>query len=146
MSVACTKCGAVYTTENTCESIFYEFLALEFTDPDYYGRVHFLTVACYMIQHEGYSDEYYAWIQNTLRNYLEEGHTIQMILKDAAQSSGRTVGIRRSADAHPLPKISWSMTIADVAEQMNSAESYSELIEQLGRITLQEMGPIVGSK
>ncbi|WP_375295592.1 DUF5946 family protein, partial [Paenibacillus doosanensis] len=33
MSEICAKCGAVYTGENTCESIFGELLALEFTDP-----------------------------------------------------------------------------------------------------------------
>jgi hypothetical protein len=142
VSETCTKCGAVHTGEKTCESIFGEFLALEFTNPDY-GRVHFLTVACYMVQHEGYSDELYVWVQTALRNYLEEGHNTEMIRQDAAQGPGRTKGIRRLADAQPLPKVAWSMTIADVAAQMHDAESYCKLIEQWGRITLQEMGPLV---
>lgn len=145
MSDICAKCSAVLPEGKTCESIFNEFLALEFTDPGY-GRVHFLTVACYMVQHEGYSDEAYAWIRSALRNYLEEGHTTKMILQDAAQGPGRTKGVRRPADALPLPKVAWSMTIADVAEQMLDAESYGQLIEQWGRITLKEMGPLVLKK
>lgn len=32
-----------------------------------------------------------------------------------------------------LPKVAWSMTIADVAAQMHDAESYCKLIEQWGR-------------
>lgn len=142
MSETCTKCGAVHTGEKTCESIFGEFLALEFTDSGY-GRVHFLTVACYMVQHEAYSDEMYVWVQTALRKYLEECHTIEMIRQDAAQGPGRTKGIRRPVDAPPLPKVAWSMTIADVAVQMHDAESYCKLIEQWGRSTLQEMGPLV---
>ncbi|WP_240419403.1 DUF5946 family protein [Paenibacillus periandrae] len=142
MSETCTKCGAVHTGEKTCESIFSEFLALEFTDPGY-GRVHFLTVACYMIQHVGYSDELYVWMQAALRKYLEEGHTTEMIRQDAVQGPGSTKGIRRLADAPPLPKVAWSMTIADVAAQMHDAESYCKHIEQWGRTTLQEMGPLV---
>ncbi|RAV11726.1 DUF5946 family protein [Paenibacillus contaminans] len=142
MSETCTKCGAVHTDENTCESIFGEFMALEFTDPGY-GRVHFLTVACYMVQHGGYSDELYVWVQNALRKYLDEGHTTEMIRQDAAQGPGRAKGIRRQADAPPLPKVAWSMTIADVAAKIRDAESYCKLIEQWGHTTLKEMGPLV---
>lgn len=142
MSETCTKCGTVHTGEKTCESIFGEFMALEFTDPAY-GRVHFLTVACYMVQHEGYSDELYVWVQTALRKYLEEGQNTEMIRQDAAQGPGRTKGIRRPADAKSLPKVAWSMTIVDVAAQMQDAESYCKLIERWGHTTLQEMGPLV---
>jgi len=145
MSETCAKCGAALPEEKTCESIYGEFLALEFTDPGY-GRVHFLTVACYMVQHEGYSDEAYVWMQSALRNYLEEGVTTELIRQDAAQGPGRTKGIRRRADAPPLPKMAWSMTIADVAAQMVDAESYCKLIEQWGHFTLKEMGPLVWRK
>lgn len=137
----CAKCGAVLPGGKTCESIFGEFMALEFTDPGY-GRVHFLTVACYMVQHGGYSDEAYVWMQSALRNYLEDGHTSELIRQHAAQGPGRTKGIRRPADARPLPKVDWSMTISDVAAQMHDAESYCKLIEQWGRTTLKEMGQL----
>ncbi|WP_010275793.1 DUF5946 family protein [Paenibacillus senegalensis] len=142
MSEACPLCGAVSTEGKTCEEIYHEFLALEFTDPDY-GRVHFLTVACYMIQHEGYSDESYVWVESALRKYLQEGWPISMIREDAARGPGRDKGVRRPADAPHLPKIAWSMTIADVAAQMHDAESYCRLIEQWGHAALKEMGPLV---
>ncbi|PYI55535.1 DUF5946 family protein [Paenibacillus flagellatus] len=142
MSDTCAKCGADLPEEKTCESIFGELMALEFTDPGY-GKVHFLTVACYMVQHEGYSDEMYVWMQSALRNYLEEGYTTEMIRQDASQGPGSSKGIRRQADAPPLPKVDWTMTIVDVAEQMHDAESYCRLIEQWGRTTLKEMGPLL---
>jgi hypothetical protein len=145
MSETCGKCGAVLPEGKTCESIYGEFLALEFVDPGY-GKVHFLTVACYMVQHEGYSDEAYVWVQSALRNYLEEGHTSEMIRAEAAQGIGRAKGIRRPADALSLPKIAWTMTISDVASRMHDAESYCKLIEQWGRTTLQEMVPLLTGK
>ncbi|MDF2720704.1 MAG: hypothetical protein K0Q59_379 [Paenibacillus sp.] len=145
MSESCEGCGAILPKGETCESIYGNFLALEFTDPGY-GRVHFLTVACYMIQHKGYSDEAYVWIQSALRNYLEKGHTTESIRRDAAQGPGRTKGIRRLKEAAPLPKINWTMTIADVAKRTKDAESYCRLIEQWGRTTLDEMGPLVLGK
>jgi len=138
----CATCGAVQLEDKSCESIFGELIALEFENPDY-GRVHFLTVACYMIQHEGYSDEAYAWMQSALRSYLEEGVSTESIRRDAAQGSGRTKGIRRQTGARQLPKVAWSMTIADVAIRMQDAESYCRLIEQWGRTTLSEMDPLV---
>ncbi|QYR21043.1 hypothetical protein KZ483_25495 [Paenibacillus sp. sptzw28] len=33
MSESCAVCGAVHIEESTCQSIFDEFLALEFSDP-----------------------------------------------------------------------------------------------------------------
>ncbi|UQZ85051.1 hypothetical protein SK3146_04334 [Paenibacillus konkukensis] len=96
-----------------------------------------------MIQHEGYSDESYVWVQNGLRQYLEEGRSTEMIRRDAAQGPGRTKEIRRLADAPRLSKVAWPMTIADVAAQMQDAASYCRLIEQWGHATLQEMEPLV---
>ena len=142
MSNTCAKCSAELTQGNTCELIFNEFMGLEFTDPGY-GRVHFLTVASYMVQHEGYSDEMYEWVQSALHKYLEEGANTELIRQDAARGPGRTKNIRRLADAPPLPKVVWSMTIADVAANMHDAESYCKLIERWGRTTLEEMGPLV---
>ncbi|RAV21589.1 DUF5946 family protein [Paenibacillus contaminans] len=138
----CAKCGAELSQENTCESIFNEFMALEFTDPSY-GQVHFLTVASYMVQHEGYSDDMYVWVQSALRRHLEEGYPTELIRQDMAIGPGSTKGIRRPLNAIPQPKVAWTMTIADVASQMHDSDSYFKLIEQWGRTALKEMGPLV---
>ncbi|MGM0882344.1 MAG: DUF5946 family protein [Bacillota bacterium] len=139
MTEACHTCGAVLPEGSTCQTILDEFLALEFTDPRY-GQVHFLTVACFMVQHNGYSDSALVWIQSALRNYLEDGRNTQQIRRKAIKSMAeRSKEIRRTPDAAPLSKVAWSMTIADVAAQMHDAESYCKLIEQRGYTTLQEM-------
>ena len=61
MAGACAECGAIIDQEESCQEIFDRFLVLEFSDPEY-GAVHFLTVACFMIQHRRYSDAALGWI------------------------------------------------------------------------------------
>jgi hypothetical protein len=141
MSETCALCGAVLPEGSTCQTIFDEFLALEFADPAY-GQVHFLTVACFMIQHGGYSDEGYAWIKSTLRDYFDNNLTGPQLLRLAAEGTDNSVRnwkVKRQSDEPPLPKIAWSMTVADVARNMHDAESYCEQMRQWGRATLQDM-------
>lgn len=141
MSYHCPDCGAHHPGETTCQSIFDEFLVLEFADPGY-GAVHMLTVACFMIQHGRYSDPGLAWIEQQLRAYLEEGVSVQHIRRQAnqqADQSKRSWKVMRQPDEPPLPKIQWSMTIADVAAEYQGAASYRALIIRWARTTLQEM-------
>ncbi|WP_181348151.1 DUF5946 family protein [Thalassobacillus sp. CUG 92003] len=139
----CTECGACLTKGKTCQSIYHEFLALELTDPGY-GQVHFLTVACYMIQHNGYSDDALVWIESKLRTYLENNLTGPEIRTLAAKDiEGRTWKIKRHENEQQLPKVSWSMTIADVEKEMHDTESYCELITEWGKRTLIDMGPLI---
>jgi hypothetical protein len=141
MPTICPECGAILPDGDTCQGIFESFLALEFTDPAY-GQVHMLTVACFMIQHGRYSDEALAWIERQLRGYLEEGLSIEEQRRRAAQGVGqgtRTWKITRQADATPLPKIAWEMTLAEVAAGYQDAASYRRLVEDWARKTLRQM-------
>ena len=143
MTHTCPECGAALSGEASCQSIFDTFLVLEYTDPAY-GEVHFLTVACFMIQHGRYSDEGLAWIEQNLRLYLEEGVPIGRIRRQAARETSqakRTWKVTRQPGEPPLPKIAWSMTIADVAAKYVDAASYCDLVKQWARSTLREMGP-----
>ena len=141
MPGTCPVCGAVFEEETSCQEIFDNFLVLEFTDAGY-GSVHFLTVACFMIQHGRYSDEGLVWMEQKLREYLEDGISTEQIRREAtleADQARRKWKVTRAPDAQPLPKIAWSMTITDVAARYQDAESYRELITEWGRVTLKEM-------
>lgn len=145
MASICPECGAVHNKAASCQEILDAFLAQEFTDPGY-GAVHFLTVACFMIQHRRYSDSGMAWIADKLRLYLEHGMTADQIRQQAAKEAApaqRKWKVTRAPDAPPLPEVAWSMTIADVAAQYQDAESYRTLIEQWARATLREMQPFL---
>src|SRR5687768_2028141 len=101
----CPVCGAAWPEGASCQATFDELLVLEFTDPGY-GAVHFLTVACFMIQHQRYSDEGLRWIQSQLRGYLEKGLTIAQVHKSALRTTSepnRKWKVVRAADAAPLP-------------------------------------------
>ena len=139
----CPECGAILSENTSCQSIFESFLVLEFTDPAY-GEVHFLTVACFMVQHGRYSDEALIWIEGKLRDYLEKGMPAEQIRRGAAKGADqltRTWKVVRQPGASRLPQIAWSMTIADVAAHAQDAKSYCEWVEGWARITLREMKP-----
>lgn len=141
MAIQCPECGAIQTETTTCQTAFDAFLILEFSDPEY-GAVHFLTVACFMLQHGRYSDEGIKWMHRTLREYLEKDLTPTQLRQLAAKDTGnqtRTWKVVRAKDAPPAPKVAWSMTIMDVANQYKDAESYRSLITTWGRVTLREM-------
>jgi uncharacterized protein DUF5946 len=141
MSDRCAECGAVLSEGSTCQSIFEDFLSLEYTNPAY-GQVHFLTVACFMIQHGRYSDAALTWMQSMLRAALDEQLTAQQLRQLAAQGmddATRTWKVNRQADELPLPHVAWSTTIADVARSMQDPETYCEQVKQWAQATLPQM-------
>jgi Family of unknown function (DUF5946) len=141
MSERCPACGAVLSEGSTCHTLFEEFLSLEYTNPAY-GQVHFLTVACFMIQHGRYSDEALAGMQSLLRACLEEqlpARQLRLRAAKAMNDATRSWKVTRQADAPPLPQVAWSLTIADVAQSMQNPEQYCELVNQWARATLQQM-------
>ena len=107
-----------------------------------------LTVACFLIQHERYSDEALRWIERQLRANLEEGISADQIRRQAnqqVQQAQRTWKVTRSPGAPALPKAAWSITIADVdagcldENGLPDAERYCQLIRQWARATHSEM-------
>jgi Family of unknown function (DUF5946) len=139
----CPDCGATLQENTTCQTIFDSLLILEFSNPDY-GKVHFLTVACFMIQHRRYSDDAYHWIEQKLRANLDEGIPADQIRRQAVKETdqrNRTWKVTRRTNDPPLPLIDWSMTIADVATNYQDARGYQDLVKQWARMTLLEMKP-----
>ena len=145
MSAFCPSCGASWAEIGDCRTIFESLLALEFTRPAH-GKVHFLTVACFMIQHGLYSDEGLVWIRSMLQAYFDQALTPEQLRQLAARDTGndvRTWKVNRAPDARPLPRINWHVTIADVALGYEDAESYCEWVRRWGRAVLQEMAPLL---
>jgi hypothetical protein len=135
----CFSCGADLAHDQTCEAVFNEFLALEFSDANY-GQVHFLTVACYMIQHNKYSEDALVWIKERLREFLEKGIPIETIRQQAKMETDQSKrSWRVTSKRTDRIRIHWSMTIMDVAAQYHDAESYCRLIRQWAEKTLADM-------
>lgn len=141
MPLTCPECGAILPEGNTCQTLFEEFLVLDYTDPDY-GAVHFLLVATFMIQHGRYSDEGLAWIQPMLKAFLDGKMTITQIRQTATytvDSTKRHWKITRPANALPLLERTWSITLVNVTENSVDAETYCEWVKQWASQTLREL-------
>jgi DNA-binding NtrC family response regulator len=101
-----------------------------------------LTVACYMIQHDQYSNEALIWMKQRLYDYLEKGTPAEQIRKQVAQELGqekRNWKITSQKVESQRSKTPWSMTIMDVATQHHDAESYRNCIEKWAATILKEM-------
>ena len=143
MKTCCPQCGAGLLDGNTCQAIHEELLSFEVLHAVPHS-IHFLHVTCFLIQHERYSDEALVWAQSMLRVHLDERLTEAQLLR-SLRSEGkhlapsRTWKFNRSADAPPLPKIAWPLTIVDVAQHLQNAEMYSAQVKQWAHTTLQHM-------
>ena len=138
MSV-CPDCGAKDTGNGTCRQVFESFLALEFTDPAY-GEVHLYTVATFMIQHYQYTQDALEWICRNMRSSLKGERSIQNIRDDAARVENAGTRILRSPEDPRMPRVTWKMTIADVAQQYDGAAGYCSHIRLWAESTLQQLG------
>jgi len=142
MPQSCLECGAILPEGSDCQAIFESLLNLEYSNPEFW-EVHFLMVTSFMVQHGRYSDEAMAWAVSMLRAHLEQGVTtaqIREIARRGTSSGTRTWKVTRRPDEPPLPRMAWSMTIADVARGYQEGGDYCELVEQWARVTFGEAG------
>lgn len=141
----CAQCGALLLGASTCQMLHEELLNFESLNAVPHS-IHFLHVTSFLVQHERYSDEALLWAQSLLRVHLDETMTEQQLLEQLRvagknkTSHTRTWKFNRAPDAPPLPKMNWSITIVDVARQMeNDAGRYSKLVKQWAQATLRQM-------
>jgi hypothetical protein len=89
-------------------------LAWESHDPALFG-VHFLTVACYNLQHPAsYTDEAIAGLSETLKAVLDDGLGIAEVRRRTSDRYDGAQRVRRpEADRRPVRR-DWEMTVADV--------------------------------
>ena len=138
----CPECGAV---DSLCKTCFNELMALEFSDPAYFGTVHNLTVATFMLQHSSkLTREGWLYERELLKEFLVENKSPEFIRKqnkDLVDSGKRKFKIT-SKDGKPvIHKTTWTKTILDV--RMENAKVYSEDVTAWARSVLEEAEAIV---
>jgi hypothetical protein len=134
--MACPECGA---PDNLCQTRFNEFLALEFTDPDY-GAVHNQTVATYMLQHSSkMSREGWLYERGLLKEFIVEKKSPSLIRQQVKNSvdSGKRKFSFKSKDGVPIVnKSTWKKTILHVRAE--NAKVYCEDIQAWAKSVLEE--------
>ena len=133
----CPECGAV---DSLCRTRFDELMALEFSDPAYFGTVHNLTVATFMLQHSSkLTKEGWLYERELLREFLVENKSPSFIRKqnkDLVDSGKRKFKIT-SKDGKPvINKSTWTKTILDVRTE--NAEICCEDIKAWARSALED--------
>jgi hypothetical protein len=110
----CPECGAPAIA---CQARFDEFLAREFSDPDY-GAVHHLTVGAFMLQHSSrLSREGWLYERGVLRKFLTAGKSPADVIKEMKRfvdSGKRNFNISSRNSKPVIDKSTWSKTISDV--------------------------------
>ncbi len=110
----CAECGGPRQAGWTCWEQLGLLLAWEFDDPELRSE-HFLTVACYNLQHPAqFTEPALAGLRAHFVEYLDNGLSVAEIRRrTAAATAGATRVLRDAAERRPVLK-RWSMTIADV--------------------------------
>ena len=96
-----------------CARQFAWLLAWEFDDAEL-RAVHFLTVACFNLQHPAqFTDEALAGLRAMFIDHLDRGAGLAELRRRAGRAEGATRVLRPPSKRRPVPR-RWGMTIADV--------------------------------
>jgi hypothetical protein len=111
---SCPECGAALVDGLTCWEHLGALLAWEGQDPELAAE-HFLTVACYNLQHPAqFADDALAGLRDAFVDYLDHGVPVQEIRRRMARSfEGSRRVLRPEAERRPILR-PWPMTIANV--------------------------------
>jgi hypothetical protein len=123
MPYCCPQCGAIYSTDETCEDRFNASQAQEFTSSAYFP-VHHLSVPCFMLQHGRYSRDGWSRARQMLVRFLN-GLTPEVARHDsrkAVDGGNRMYSFTRGPKLVGVESITWTRTIADM--RLDTAEHY----------------------
>ena len=110
----CPECGGPTQAGWTCWEQLGLLLAWEFDDPEL-RREHFLTVACYNLQHPAqFTEPALAGLRASFVAYLNTGLRVAEIRRRTAAATAGATRVLRDAAERRLVLKRWSMTIGDV--------------------------------
>jgi hypothetical protein len=114
-TIPCAECGAASPTALTCWELLGHLLAQEQYDAELLDE-HFLTVACYNLQHPAqFTAEALAGLRESLIDRLDRNFPTEHIRRrTSARFEGPTRVLTPEADRRRVPRV-WRVTIADVS-------------------------------
>mgnify|MGYP006998749610 FL=1 len=110
-----------------------------------YGAVHHLSVPCYLLQHNVYSQRGWLEVRKLLSRFVYDGWTPAMARRaiQAQATSRRTWNLTRSPKLPGVEQIAWSFTIADV--RLGRAEDYCADVLTWARRVLADSAALIRS-
>ena len=144
MSKNCPLCGADISSGEQCRDRFDQCLAWEFENPAAFGKVHFLTVACYMLQHNAYSQKAWLETREMVAQFVRQGISPANLSRRNRQrldGSRRDWSITRGAKLVGFDAIIWSRTIADI--RVNDPDIYCADIERWAKSIVEDTEIVV---
>jgi hypothetical protein len=110
----CPECGAPWVNDLTCWEMLGALIAWEYDDPHLRAE-HFLTVACYNLQHPAqFTEATLAGLQAVFIERLDHGLGVAEIRRRVGKgAAGARKVLRPQAERQPVLR-PWAMTIADV--------------------------------
>ena len=114
-ATTCPECGAPDQAGLTCREQWEALLGLEFSDARTWPA-HFLTVACYQLQHPQtfrLTEAAREQLWRALENVVEQGQPVDEARRDVQHAFDGATRVRAKGQA-PIPRIAWNYTVADV--------------------------------
>lgn len=143
MSYICPQCGAKFTSKETCQDRFNANQLKEIEQPEYYA-VHNLSVPCYMLQHNVYSQKGWLAVRELLLQFVYNSLKPEIARKQNRikyDSGHRKWSFTKGPKLPGVEKIKWSFTIADV--RLDSAEIYCKDILHWAKNILEDSKQLV---
>ncbi len=111
----CPECGASDQDGLACRQQWEALLGLEFSDARTWPA-HFLTVACYRLQHPqtfGLTEAAREQLWRALANVVEQGQSVDEARRAMQRTFDGATRVRAKA-VTPVARVAWSRTVADV--------------------------------
>jgi hypothetical protein len=117
MAAKCPQCGAILASDEACSDRFTTTQIKEVENPSTYYAVHYLSVPCYMLQHNAYSLAGWLAVRQLLYQFVYEGLTpaeARRQNRTTWDSGRRKWSLTRGTKLDQVGDIVWTRTIADV--------------------------------
>lgn len=139
----CPTCGARLAAAETCLEIFNRGQLLELEQPTYY-TVHHLSVPCYMLQHNIYSQPGWLAVRQLLFEFVHAGLTPQAVRRRdrrTVDSGHRTFSFTKGSKLVGVENIRWRFTVAEV--RLDTPENYCADVRRWAAIILEDSQSLI---
>ncbi len=131
----CPQCGGEFPPGETCRDRYEACLAFEYEHPESFGAVHHLTVTCYMLQHNGYSDRGWLEARALLAGFVRGGVTPGRVRAARRKAvDGRGWKLTRGPRLPGVEAVRWSFSLARV--RLSDPETYVEDVKRWAECVL----------